>query len=266
LNQYLTDGGGPIAVVPLGIHYEFPWSFRSKVEIVVGEHIPADLEPTLSPLGRLKELKRRMRTALEAVGINVESESYQETIQRLAYVATLGTPRSFYRSLKMLEKEIPRRIVEAWNSMTTDLASSNLLTHQGVPLFPVGPAWMHAVALLLLGPIVIAAILLNLPPFLAAWWAGKTFPDDRNVISLWRILVGIPLLMLWMLALALVAVLTGTAVWFCVYAVVTFTGLKLYYRVKKLVVAVMNGFRHRRQGPRMLAFHRLVLEELPREE
>jgi len=265
LNQYLI-GEGPIAVVPLGIHYECAWGFRSKVEIVVGEPLRVELDASLSPLGRLKELKRRMRAALEAVGINVESDDYQEAIQRLAYVATLGTPRSYFRTLKSLETVIPATIVEAWNVITADSTSPNLLKHQGVPLFPSGPVWSYAFVLLLLGPLVAAAIVVNLPPFLAGWWAGRTFPDDRNVISLWRILVGIPVFALWILTLVSIAVTTGTLIWFCAYAVITFAGLKLYYRVKKLGVAVANGIRQPALRPRMLAFHELVLTELPREE
>ncbi len=265
LNEYLA-GGRPIAVVPLGIHYECPWSFRSKVEVVVGEPISTGLAESLSLLGRVKELKRRMRTALESVGINVESEAYQETIQRLAYVATLATPRSYFKMLKTLEASVPGTILGAWQTIEPGIAASKLLTHQGVPLVPMGPVWWYAFGLLALGPVVVAAVLLNLPPFVAAWWAGKKFPDDGNVISLWRILVGIPLFGLWMLLLATAASATGSMMWFGIYAAGTIAGLKLYYRVKKLAVAVHNGLRHPALRPQMLAFRELILKEIPDEK
>lgn len=264
LNEYLANGA-PIAVVPLGIHYECAWGFRSKVEVVVGEPIPIDLPPSLTPIGRIKELKRRMRTGLESVGINVESQAVQETIQRLAYVSTLATSRSYFKSLKALEASVPAEILEAWKALDPEIASARLLTHHGVPLFPMGPVRLYAFALLPLGLVVLAAIFLNLPPFLAAWWAGKRFPDDRNVISLWRILVGIPLFALWALLLGLIAAVTGTLTWWAIYAAVTASGLKLYYRVKKLAVAVHNGLRFPTLRPGMLTFRELVLKEVPGE-
>jgi 1-acyl-sn-glycerol-3-phosphate acyltransferase len=265
LADYLA-GGRTIQVVPLGIHYERAWSFRAKVEVVVGEPVAVDLPQTFTPLGRLKELKRRMTAALESVGVNVESEQYQETIQRLAYSATLGTPRSYFKTLKALEHSIPEKILTAWQVLEPELARRRPLTHQGLPLFPMGPVWLYVLALLVLGPLVLAGVIMNLPPFLAAWWAGKKFPDDRNVISLWKILVGLPLFVIWVLLLAAVAVAAGKLAWFGVYGLTTVVALKLYYRVKKLAVATQNGLRHPALRPRVLAFRELVLRELPDEE
>ena len=265
LLDYLASGGGPVQVVPLGIHYECPWGFRSKVEVVIGGPVSIMPPESASPLGRLKEIKRRMQTALEAVGVNVESAEYQDTIQRLAYVATLATRRSYFQTLKSLEHAIPENVLAAWNALEPEIASRNLCRHQGVPLFPMGPLGLYALALGVLAPFVGTAVLLNLPPFLAAGWAGNKFPDDRNVISLWRTLVGMPLLILWVLLLAVLAVGLGKLVWLAAFGLVTLAGLKLYYRVKKLAVAVYNGWRHPGLRARMLAFRELVLQELPDE-
>lgn len=262
LNEYLR-GGGKITVVPLGIHYECPWGFRSNVEVAVGESISVDLPASLSPVGRLKELKRRMRAGLESVGVNVESEARQETIQRLASIATLATPRSYFKTLKTLEASVPPKILDEWRKLEVEISISKLFTHQGVPLFPVGPVWLDACLLLLLGSLVMAAVLANLPPFFAAWWAGRTFPDDRNVISLWKILIGIPLFGLWVAVLAVVAAFVGGPMWFVLYAVLTVTGLKLYRRVGKLTVAVHNGLRHPDLRHLVLALRELVLQEIP---
>lgn len=109
----------------------------------------------------------------------------------------------------------------------------------------------------------VAGVIINLPPFLAGWWAGRKFPDDRNVISLWKILVGIPVFTLWILAVAIILLFAGKIWWLAGYGVVTWLGLKCYYRFKKLLVAVHNGVRHPRLRPVMLAFHRTVIESLP---
>lgn len=263
--DYLASGGGPMQVVPLGIHYECPWGFRSRVEVVVGEPISLALPPSASPIGRLKELKRRMQTGLESVGINVESAEYQATIERLAYAATLATPRSYFKTLKTLENVVPERIQTAGQTLEPELVQRKLLRHQGVPLFPRRSSALYALALALVAPIVFAAVLLNLPPFVAAGWAGKKFPDERNVISLWRILVGLPLFVLWTLLLTVLAGALGQWAWLGLHGLLTLAGLKLYYLMKKLAVAVHNGWRHPEMCPQMLAFRKLILEELPDE-
>jgi hypothetical protein len=138
-----------------------------------------------------------------------------------------------------------------------------LLFHQGVPLVPMAPIWIYALALLVCAPVVGAALLLNLPPFLAGWFAGRKFPDDRNVISLWRILIGIPIFALWTAAVCLVLLLQGKLLWLVSYVVVTWLGLQLYYRVKKLAVAVHNGVRFPQLRSRLLAFRQTILSSLP---
>ena len=263
--DYLAGCGAPIQVVPIGIHYECPWGFRSKVEVVVGAPVSVSALSAASPIGRLKEVKRRMQAGLESVGVNVESAGYQQTIQRLSYVATLATPRSYFKTLQALEHSIPEKVLAAWQALEPELAKREMLRHQGVPLFPLRPVGRYALALAGLAPVVGAALLLNLPPFLAGGWAGNTFPDDRNVISLWRTLVGIPLVILWTLLLAVLAVALGQLPWFGIHCLVTLAGLKLYYPVKKLAVAVHNGLRHSDLRSPMLAFRELVLEELPDE-
>ncbi|PYK02238.1 MAG: hypothetical protein DME23_02115 [Verrucomicrobia bacterium] len=264
LANYL-ESGSPIQVVPLGITYECPWAFRSRVEVVVGAPVATDLSDALHPLGRLKELKRSIQSALESVGVNVESEQYQQMIHRLACVATLGTKRSYFKTLKALEQSIPEKILLDWRALRPEIEKRKLWHHQGVPLFPAGPAWRYLLALGATGPLVGLGALLNLPPLLGAWWAGKKFPDGPNVISLWRVLVGAPLFLLWVAVMAMVAIVSGRWPWFGLYALTTFSGLKLYYRVKKLAVAVHNGLRYPELRPQVLAFRETVLRETFRE-
>jgi hypothetical protein len=214
---------------------------------------------------RLKLMKRRVQSSLEEVGLNVTSDEDQELIQRCAHVATLGTSRSYFKSLKALERAVPEKIMEEWRGLEPALKDAKLLFHQGVPLFPVGPAVLYCVVLLIISPIVLSAIAFNLPAFIAGWYAGRKFPDGRNVVSLWKILVGVPAFALWGALVIVALLLLGKFLWLAAYLALTSLGLKLYYRFKKLAVAVHNALRQPSLRSRMLKFHQTVVQSVPNE-
>ena len=255
--------GIPLRIVPLGIHYECAWAFRSKIEVVVGEPVSTTLPPSLSELGRLKEMRRRMTAALESVGANFESAGAQENAERLAYAATLGTPRSYFAGLKFLEAQVPEPLVAHWRELQPQLAARHVLLHQGVPLFPVGSWLLYALLLVVVGPIVLIGAAVNFPPLLAAWFAARKRADDLNVIALWRILVGLPIFVVWFGMISVSLVLLGGWLWLVSYAILTIVALKSLYRVKKLAVAVWNGLAHGNLAGAALEFHQLVLQTLP---
>jgi 1-acyl-sn-glycerol-3-phosphate acyltransferase len=254
--------GGPITVVPLAITYEAPASFRSNVEVAVGPGIPTDLPDSMTAEDRLCEMRRRMTIALEETGVNVDSEATQEKIQKLAYASTLATPRSYHQSLKTFEKAIPGPIERDWVELEPQLRGRTLLTHQGIPLFPMKHAWLYVLALFVTGPLVVAGGLVNFVPLLGAWLAGRTFADAPNVVSLWRILVGVPLVFLWMAGVLAASILLHQPLAFGAYLLLTLVAGWLYYRVKKLSVAVVNLILHPGLRSRMLAFRETVLEAL----
>ena len=262
LLHFLAEGRA-LQVIPLGIHYACPWEFRSKVEIVVGKAICTDLPEGLSPLGEIKEMKRRCERALGEVGINVDTPARQENIQQLAYIATLGTNRSYFAALKQLENGIPAGIQSEWEEIQSELSRHRLLRHQQVPLFPTTLVALYLLRLIVTSPIVLLAMLLNAPPLLAGWWAGQKFSDGPNVISLWKILVGLPLFVIWTTAMLAMITLLGGLGWALLYLGMTFAGLKLYAHSKKLCVAVYNSFRYPNLRGRALAFRNRVLQELP---
>jgi 1-acyl-sn-glycerol-3-phosphate acyltransferase len=255
--------GVPLRIVPLGIHYERAWAFRSKVEVVVGEPISAALPDGLSELGRLKEMKRRLTSGLESVGANFESAEAQENAERLAYAATLGSLRTYFDSLKQLEAGVPEALLARWRELEPQLVSRRVLLHQGVPLFPVGPWVFYALLLLVLGPIVLAGAMVSLPPLLAGWVAARKLADDRNVIALWRVLVGLPLFVIWFGIVTLLLAFFAGWWWALGYVLLTFAALKSLYRAKKLAVAVWNGLAHRALARRAHEFHQSVLQTIP---
>ncbi|MEI7776890.1 MAG: 1-acyl-sn-glycerol-3-phosphate acyltransferase, partial [Verrucomicrobiota bacterium] len=135
--------GIPLRIIPMGIHYERAWAFRSRVEVFVGEPITTDMPVGLSELGRLKELKKRVTAALETVGANFESEGAQTDAERLAYAATLGTSCHYFTSLKVFEMGVPEALLARWRELESQVASCGVLRHQGVPLFPVGSWFLY---------------------------------------------------------------------------------------------------------------------------
>jgi 1-acyl-sn-glycerol-3-phosphate acyltransferase len=255
--------GVPLRIIPLGIHYERAWAFRSKVEIAVGEPLSTDLPTNLSELGRLKEMKRRMTAALEAIGTNFDSAKAQENAERLAYAATLGTPRSYFGSLKSLEAGVPEPLLARWRELEAQFVGRRMMFHQGVPLFPVGPWILYALLLLVLGPIVLVGAMVNSPPLLAGWLAARKFADDWNVIALWRILIGLPLFVMWFSVVSFSLASFAGWWWLLGYVLLTLVAIKSFYRAKKLAVAVWNGLAHRALARRAHEFHQAVLQTLP---
>jgi 1-acyl-sn-glycerol-3-phosphate acyltransferase len=265
LLNYLESGGPSLQVVPLGIHYSCPEAFQSKVEVVVGHSISTALPDEASRLERLRILKRRVHAAMEEVGINVSSEEYQALIRRFASVATMSTKRSYFKSLKAMERAIPEPILQKWSALARDLAGTKLWSHQGLPLFPMNSILLSALALIVTGVLVFSAVVVNLPAFIAGWLAGKKLPDDRNVISLWKILVGVPCFALWIAILLVTLISLGKFPWLAAYAAVTWLGLKCYSSFKKTCVAVHNTLRHPALRPRVIEFFDTVLQSIPDE-
>ncbi len=261
IEQHLAIGA-PLTVVPLGIFYESPTSFRARVELVVGEPLRTDLPANLSQPARVRELKQRITAALENVGVNVPDAETLAQIERLACIATLGTGRSFAATQKQLERGVPPAVEAAWRELEPVLTQHPLWLHQGVPLFPMSSLIVYALLLIPTGLLALLGVVLNLPPLAAAAWAGRKFPDDRNVVLLWKVLVGVPAFLLWAGTLLVAAAVSGHWLWLAVWLAATAVSTQLWYRVKKLAVVVHNGLRFPGLRARMLAFRELVLKEV----
>jgi len=255
--------GVPLRIVPLGIHYERAWAFRSQVEVVVGESLSTALPANLSELGRLKEMKRRMTAALESVGANFATARTQQDAERLACAATLGTARSYFDSLKAFPDGVPEPLLARWAELQSEILARRVTLHQGVPLFPIGPWLLYAMPLLGLGPIVLAGALVNLPPLLAGGLAACICADDLNVVALWRIMIGLPVFVIWFLMVSVSLACFAGCWWVLAYVLLTLAALKALYRTKKLAVAVWNGLAHRSLARRAREFHQAVLQTLP---
>lgn len=254
----------PLRIVPIGIHYERAWAFRSRVEIEVGVPVATDLAPDAAPMQRLGEMKRRCAIALESVGANFKSGAEQELAEMLAGAATLGTSYSYAEVLKIMESGVPESLLARWRELEPKFVSRRVWRHQGVPLFPTrSPGW-YGLMLALLAPVVIAGALTNLPPLLAGGVAARKLADDRNVIALWRIMVGLPVLVIWFMAMT--AILGATAGWPWALGYVALTGVSLqaWHRTRKLAVAVGNAIRHPDLIPVARKFHQALRQNVER--
>lgn len=247
--------GLPLQIVPLGIHYERAWAFRSNVEVVVGETIDTRL-PERGEAERSAILHERFTHGLEAVGFNVDSAAEQARAEKLAYAATLGTGHGYFQALKIFERGVPASVAEALERLEEKCANLALLRHQGVPLVPLSSVWPYVLALLALGPVVVCALLLNLPPLLLSMAASARMADARNVVALWRILVGIPALWLWAIAVAVAAFAVDAPWLFVLYAGISVLGVAAFYRVRKLAISVHNAIRGRGVRGELLELHR----------
>ncbi|MES2981504.1 MAG: 1-acyl-sn-glycerol-3-phosphate acyltransferase [Verrucomicrobiota bacterium] len=254
-----------LRIVPLGIHYERAWAFRSKVEVVVGKSISTEFPEGPGELGKLKEMKRRMSSALEQVGVNFVSEEDQKTAECLAYASTLGTERSYFASLKALEPGVPDSLRKSWDGLCQRFSPSFLLRHQNVPLYP-GKAWIiYAIALLILGPLVLAGMVVNFPPLALGWIAGWKLADDRNVIALWRLMVGLPVFLIWLVMVVVLLTVFSNGWWSAGYVLLTVVSLETIYRTKKVAVSVWNGLFYQSIAKPAWNFHKLLADNLPPE-
>ncbi len=262
--QGYLQKGLSLTVLPLGIHYERAWAFRSRVEIVIGPPVTIPSGKALaSPGAGLLEIKHRFTAALESVGVNFPDPTTQELAQQLAYIATLGTDRSYFSALKQMEQQLPTKAVEAWQAFAQQANGAPLLRHQGVPLFPLRWPWAYALAALTLAVPVLLGAVMNALPLAVAWWAGCKFPDDLNVIALWRILTGVPILILWAVLWLVAGTVSG--LWWLPLLYFSFTYLAVlgWYRLKKFCVVAWNGIVNSKLRGAALKIHHAVLDALP---
>ena len=244
-------------VVPVGIHYERAWAWQSDVEVVLGTALPLDVPPGSSGPAAVDLLHRRISAGLENLAVGApDAESFARR-ERTALVATLGSGRSYFAALKALEAGVSEAET-ALAEFEKITAGRPLFQYQGVPLLPARHAWADAAHALVLAPLVAAAGLLNLPPLLIAWGAGRRFADARNTVALWRLLAGFPAFLAWTAGLLALAIMTGAWPLALIYVALSWLGLRSLCRLKKLAVSLGNLWRAPDLRPRLLALHRRI--------
>lgn len=210
-------------VVPMGIFYECAPAFRSDVCIVIGAPIDITLDQSLDRPKQVAELMARITASLEGIAVEAEDAGTLHRIETLAALTAEDIGATRWRAQKMLTRQsLDATIEHHW----TRLAAA-VCDRAGVPRVSRHGMLWNLLWLLLQLPVVTLAALLNVVPLVGAWLAGRRLADAPNTIALWRILVGAPLMLLWLLVIAL-----GTALhsfwWLVGYACATGLGLVAY--------------------------------------
>jgi 1-acyl-sn-glycerol-3-phosphate acyltransferase len=256
--------GVPLKVVPLGITYNAPSMFRSSVEVIVGEAIGA--EQLMRPVGEEHpaKAKKAITRALETLGINAESAEYFEELRMIARVALPG--RSYFHAMKLCERGIPEELQASWVALRDEMRGSNLKQSEAASAFSAAPPWISLFAGILFAPFVAVGATLNFLPLAGAYWAGKKFSDAPNVITLWRILAGVPLFFLWFVAVFAGLAIAGRGAWILVFLLLTEMGWLAYQPMRQFLVAGWNGIRFPELRGQYLEFQKLLLTELGKHE
>lgn len=251
------EAGIALTIVPLAVHYEAPTVWQSRAEVLVGAPVPLQGSENVAAVHRL------VTQALESVGANFASEDEQRNAEALAYASTLGTDASYAVLLKHFEQSGPEAVARRVRPLAALARETRLCTHQGVPLVPVGPWPLYAAYWLFLAPLVAAFGLLNAPVLGAGWIASRKLPDAPNVVSFWRMAAALPTGLAWAALASMAGILAGGLAGAVAYWGITTAGIGVWYRFRKLSVALCNGLFHAGARPALLRAYRDLRENLP---
>jgi 1-acyl-sn-glycerol-3-phosphate acyltransferase len=213
------DESTPVYIVPVGLHYEAGWQFRSAAEMHIGSPIAIDKENSR----KLTELTEKIKDGMLSVSENFESAEEQSRGEKIA--ALIQTYAGFPSHLKLcrLAENIPDAFKEKFDKI---MDSENFGLYNGAPIIKSNGIWKERIHFWLLTPIVLAAFILNIVPLLISYIVSKKLSDDNNVVTLWKMLVGTPIFLIQWLAVIISAFYRP---WFIpVYAVISFAGLYSY--------------------------------------
>ena len=256
--------GLPLKIVPLGITYNAPTKFRSSVEIIVGQPLKLQRAEGIDGDHHLAEVKTLIARALQSVGINVESAEYFEELQILATMVFPG--RDSFRALKFCEPGIPQPLRDTWNALYARMQAHGFARSTTARPFTEISPWLSLCLGFVLAPFVLIGALLNFLPLIGAHLAGKKLPDAPNVITLWRILVGVPLFVVWFGALFVALIVAGKAAWFLLFAGLTAIAWLGYAPMRRFLSAGWNGVRFPELRRQYLEFRTAFLRELDQHE
>ncbi len=251
-----VNAGVALTIVPLGVHYEDPTVWQSRAEVLVGEPI----EP--NPGDDVAVIQRLITLGLESVGVGFASEEAQRYAETLAYATTLGTEASYALSLKRFEQAMPETLAAIVQPLAALASKERLCLHQGVPLLPVLPWSLYALYWLLLAPLVAGFILLNAPVLAVGFVASRKLPDAPNVVAFWRMAAGLPAGVVWVLTVSTTFALIYGVVVVAIYWGVSISGIGVWYRFRKLSVALCNGLFHAGARPALLQAWRELQERM----
>jgi hypothetical protein len=224
------DRGVTPVVIPVGIFYESAPTFRSDVSIVVGAPIDVALSPTFSGRERVAAIMARITASLEEIAVEADDIAALRRVETIAALADEEMSETRWRVQKMLAtRPLPADVGDRWSRVATDISARRVAVDRaGVPRFSRRGVVWNSMWATVQSVVVAIAWLANILPLVGGWAAGHRLADAPNTIALWRILIGTPLAALWVLSIAVCALVTH-ALWVApAYLAITALGLVAY--------------------------------------
>ena len=216
--QALNAGAGNPVIAPIGINYEAKDRFRSAVWIEVGE--PLEVTPFFSTheaeAVKVRALTAQIEVALRKVVIHLAEPAWEEFLPDLEHLLPApNAPRSalgriarrklladgmnfFYARERRSAEELAARIGEYRRALAALglSAHSDLFRLQGLRL------WLRQAAdllylLLAAAPSFIGTVCSAPPYFFTRPLARRCIEPGRTTVALYRLLVGIPVYLVW---------------------------------------------------------------------
>jgi len=232
------EAKNPVYVIPIGLHYEAGCKFRSRVEIHIGKPMLIREEDS----GSLTKLTNMIKGGLQEVTANFEDSSKQQAGEAIATLI-----RNFDKSFSHLEicriaasKTIPEKLIKEYEELN---AQGSFALYQGAPLVRTKNIWLSRLSYCLFPVSILLGFVLNIIPLTVSFFISKKMADDTNVITLWRILVGTPLLVLQLfcyLVISLVLFKMQALGLLAGYTVISWIGLYVFDKWRSLRVVLKN--------------------------
>jgi len=237
----LTPKEEPVSLVPLGLHYEQGWAFRSAVSVKVGE--PKVLRT--ADVADVNSFMEEVRRMLLNVTVNYGDVKEQRMAESFASLAAQCCPRfshaQFCRLFAM--GNIPESLLKQFVNIYDDIPKARIKRRLLIFINHTFSGIALAVAIT---PLVATAFLLNFVPLVTAFFIARRMADDDNVITLWRLIIFVPLIILqWGLYPALLYFYfpfsVGVAIFFG-YLAITTASICIYNIWKCLLIKTFNLF------------------------
>lgn len=180
-----------LKVVPVSVTYERAWGFRSRAEVEIGEALDLS-DVMLHPKAEQFELvHKRICDALHGLALEFRSEAEQEAFE------VAGNVRRLIDTPGKSDSIAGGDLETSWQSLKRIAEDTGARRYNRVPLLPEGETSSHLLKVIGLGPFVAFMAVANAPILLGARLVGKKLADSPNVISVYRLLSGLPLMLLW---------------------------------------------------------------------
>ncbi|MFT9849241.1 1-acyl-sn-glycerol-3-phosphate acyltransferase [Aneurinibacillus sp. REN35] len=235
-----AEEGEALSIVPLGLHYEEGWRFRSAAEI----HIGTPIRLTKASARNITKLTETIRESLADISENFADVEEQRIGEAFASLLRYhGVTRLSH--LALCRMWAARKMSTAQSEEFLQIHQSEVpARYQGVPLFGQYGTWSFALSYCLLTLLVLLFCILNGLPLVGGYVAAKKMADDTNVIALWRILVGTPLFLLQLVCYILLSLLLFSlptaGLLMGVYAAITAAGIGAWDAWRRAGVRARN--------------------------